>query len=34
MVALPVTNVSRGEFNAKSVRRLCKSFEAGRGPKE
>ena len=34
MVALPATDVSGGEFDAKSIRCLGKPFEAGCGPEE
>jgi len=34
VVALPAADISRGELDAKSIRRLGKSFEAGCGPEE
>ena len=34
VVALPATDVSGGELDAKSIRRLGKPFEAGCGPEE
>ena len=34
VVALPAADISGGELDVKSIRRLGKSFEAGCGPEE